>query len=91
MKRVQKLFADAKKNQTQQATTKIERIFVSKVRIRFSQHCAVRTVGENMPTVKRHHHQLRHNTGRLELAGYVQSTWQTDVDVGIVAWSWSKR
>jgi hypothetical protein len=32
-----------------------------------------------MPTVERLHHQLQHNTGGLELAGYVQSTWQTDV------------
>jgi hypothetical protein len=30
--------------------------------------------GVNMPTVKRLHHQLQHNTGGLELAGYVQST-----------------
>ncbi len=29
--------------------------------------------------------QLQHNTGELELAGYLQSTWQTDVDVGNVA------
>jgi hypothetical protein len=41
--------------------------------------------GVNMLTVKRIHHQLQHNTGGLELAGYVQSTWQTDVDVGSVA------
>jgi hypothetical protein len=31
------------------------------------------------------------NTGGLELAGYVQPTWQTDVDVGNMAWSWSKH
>jgi hypothetical protein len=80
---VQKLFADVKKNQTQQEGKKLNRIFASKVRILFSQHCAVRTVGGNMPTVKRHHHQLQHNMGRLELAGYVQSTWQTDVNMGL--------
>jgi hypothetical protein len=44
-----------------------------------------------MPTVKQLHHQLQYNTDGLELAGYVQPTWQTDVDVGNVAWSWSKH
>ncbi len=44
-----------------------------------------------MPTVKRLHHQQQCNTDGLELAGYVQPTWQTDVDVGNVAWSWSKH
>ncbi len=44
-----------------------------------------------LPTVRQLHHQLQYNTDGLELAGYVQPTWQTDVDVGNVAWSWSKH